>query len=146
MSGFLTARLGRCGKPNCHCARKDSTGRGPSRSLIHRVGGKTLTQVLPRGPAVERGKEQMAEDGRFRNLARELIAVSEQSAPPSCGNRKRARLKKLFSELLAVDIVQEIEILLGRQAVEALSLEATQENAALEGGAAVLRRYKAVCG
>ena len=23
-SGFLTARFRRCGKPNCHCAHKDS--------------------------------------------------------------------------------------------------------------------------
>jgi hypothetical protein len=34
------------------------------------------------------------------------------------------RLKKnLFADLLAVDIVQEIEMLLGRQALEALDLE-----------------------
>jgi hypothetical protein len=76
--GFLTARFRKCGKPNCHCAHKDSRGHGPSYSLTHRVGGKTVTQVIPQGPAVERAKLQIAEYRRFRNLVRELIAVSEQ--------------------------------------------------------------------
>lgn len=76
--GFLTARFRKCGKPNCHCAQKDSPGHGPSYSLTHRFGGKTVTQVIPQGPAVERAKAQIAEYHRFRNLVRELIAVSEQ--------------------------------------------------------------------
>ena len=76
--GFLTARFRKCGKPNCHCAQNDSPGHGPSYSLTHRFGGKTVTQVIPQGPAVERAKAQIAEYRRFRNLVRELIAVSEQ--------------------------------------------------------------------
>src|SRR6266851_2134664 len=76
--GFLTARFRKCGKPNCHCAQKDSPGHGPSYSLTHRVGGKTVTQVIPQGPAVERAQSQIPEYRRFRNLVRELIAVSEQ--------------------------------------------------------------------
>jgi hypothetical protein len=77
--GFLTARFRKCGKPTCHCAQKGSPGHGPSYSLTHRVGGgKTVTQVIPQGPAVERAKAQIAEYRRFRNLVRELIAISEQ--------------------------------------------------------------------
>jgi hypothetical protein len=76
--GFLTARFRKCGKLNCHCAQKDSPGHGPSYSLTHRIGGKTVTQVIPQGPAVERAQAQIAEYRRFRNLVRELIAVSEQ--------------------------------------------------------------------
>jgi len=76
--GFLTARFRKCGKSNCHCAQKDSPGHGPSYSLTHRFGGKTVTQVIPQGPAVERAKAQIAEYHRFRNLVRELVAVSEQ--------------------------------------------------------------------
>jgi hypothetical protein len=76
--GFLTARFRRCGKPNCHCAEKGSPGHGPSYSLTHRVGGKTITQVIPQGPAVERTKAQLAEYRRFRQLVRELIEVSEK--------------------------------------------------------------------
>jgi hypothetical protein len=76
--GFLTARFRKCGKLNCHCTQKDSPGHGPSFSLTHRVAGKTITQVIPQGPAVERAKAQIAEYHRFRNLVRELVAVSEQ--------------------------------------------------------------------
>jgi uncharacterized protein DUF6788 len=108
--GFLTARFRKCGKANCHCAHKDSPGHGPSYSLTHHIGGKTVTQVIPQGPAVERAKAQIAEYRRFRSLVRELIAVSEQI----CSASLRARLKKnLFADLLASDIVQEIEILTG---------------------------------
>src|SRR5580692_7038762 len=76
--GSLTARFRKCGKPNCHCAQKDSPGHGPSYSLTHRLAGKTITQVIPQGPAVERTKAQIAEYHRFRKLVRELILVSEQ--------------------------------------------------------------------
>ena len=31
--GSLTARFRKCGKPNCHCAEKDSPGHGPCYSL-----------------------------------------------------------------------------------------------------------------
>lgn len=76
--GFLTARFRKCGKHNCHCAQKDSPGHGPSYSLTHRLAGKTVTQVIPQGPAVEQAKAQVAEYHRFRKLVRELILVSEQ--------------------------------------------------------------------
>ncbi len=76
--GTLIARFRKCGKPNCHCAQKGSPGHGPSFSLTHAVDGKTVTQVIPKGPAVERTKTQIAEYRRFRNLVRELITVSEQ--------------------------------------------------------------------
>src|SRR6201998_4979669 len=76
--GFLTARFRKCGKPNCHCAQKDSPGHGPSYSLTHASAGKTITQVIPQGPAVDRTRAQIAEYRRFRKLVQQLIAVSEQ--------------------------------------------------------------------
>src|ERR1700727_2469315 len=76
--GVLTARFRKCGKPNCHCAQKDSPGHGPSYSLTHASAGKTVTQVIPQGPAVDRTRAQIAEYRRFRQLVQELIAVSEQ--------------------------------------------------------------------
>src|SRR6267154_1977152 len=76
--GSLTARFRKCGKPNCHCAQKDSPGHGPSYSLTHASGGKTITHVIPQGPAVDRTRAQIAEYRRFRKLVQELIAVSEQ--------------------------------------------------------------------
>jgi len=42
------------------------------------VKGKTVTRIIPRGPAVERTRRQIAEYQRFRALAPELVAVSEQ--------------------------------------------------------------------
>src|SRR5437588_6762679 len=70
--GFLTARFRKCGKPNCHCAQKDSPGHGPSYSLTHRVGGKMVTQVITHGPAVERDKAQYAEYSWSLNLICQL--------------------------------------------------------------------------
>ena len=102
--GFLTARFRKCGKPNCHCAQKDSPGHGPSYSLTHRVGGKTVTQVIPQGPAVEQAKAQIAEYRRFRNLVRELIVVSEQlcsaqvrdeETAPASGAKKKLRRRSI---------------------------------------------------
>jgi hypothetical protein len=76
--GSLAERYRKCGKPSCHCARKGSAGHGPSYSLTHPVQGKTVTRIIPKGPAVDRTRHQIAEYQRFRALVRELVAVSEQ--------------------------------------------------------------------
>jgi hypothetical protein len=76
--GSLTERYRKCGKPSCRCARKGVPGHGPSYSLTHPVKGKTLTRIIPQGPAVERTRRQIAEYQRFRAVVRELVAVSEQ--------------------------------------------------------------------
>src|SRR6267143_2015287 len=105
--GFLTARFRKCGKPNCHCAQKDSPGHGPSYSLTHASAGKTITQVIPQGPAVDRTRAQIAEYRRFRKLVQELIAVSEQLCNAQL-QQPEARVaegskKNLFADLLASD-------------------------------------------
>ena len=74
-----------------------------------------------------------------------------KSAPPKCGIRKRSlqvRLKKyLFAHLWGSDVVQEIETLLGRQAVEDLDLEALElavrQQVLQLAGAAVEQRLNA---
>ena len=78
LRGTLSERSSKCGKPNCHCAQKDSPGHGPSYSLTHASAGKTITQVIPQGPAIDRTRAQISEYRRFRKLVQELIAVSEQ--------------------------------------------------------------------
>ena len=98
--GFLTARFRRCGKANCHCAQKGSPGHGPSYSLTHRLGGKTTTQVIPQGPAIERTKAQLAEYRRFRELVRELIAVSEQICSAQLRDAQTASVSKTKKERL----------------------------------------------
>ena len=76
--GSLVGRYRRCGKPRCHCAAPDARGHGPSWSLTRDVKGKTVTKVIPVGPAVQRTKEQIVEYRRFRELMRQLVEVSEQ--------------------------------------------------------------------
>ena len=76
--GSLVARFRKCGKPSCHCAKKGARGHGPSYSLTHAVAGKTITHVIPAGPAVERTREQVDEYHRFREIVQQLIAISEQ--------------------------------------------------------------------
>jgi len=76
--GSLTERFRKCGKPSCHCAKKGSAGHGPSYSLTHPVKGKTVTRIIPKGPAVESTRQQITEYQRFRALVRELVEVNEQ--------------------------------------------------------------------
>ena len=76
--GSLTERFRKCGKPSCHCAKQGARGHGPSFSLTHPVKGKTITHIIPPGPALDRTREQIAEYHRFRDLTRTLIDTSEQ--------------------------------------------------------------------
>lgn len=74
--GSLVGRYRKCGKPNCHCATDEGGGHGPSWSLTRRVGGKTVTRVIPAN-AVAQTQEQIAEYQRLRRLVGELVEVSE---------------------------------------------------------------------
>jgi len=74
--GSLVGRYRRCGKPNCHCAREEGGGHGPSWSLTRGVGGRTVTRIIPPG-AVPKTREQIAEYRRLRRLTSELVEVSE---------------------------------------------------------------------
>lgn len=75
--GSLVPRFRRCGKPTCRCAKKGAQGHGPSYSLTHAVAGKTVTRIIPAGPAVDRTRAQLDEYQRFRDLVQQFIAVSE---------------------------------------------------------------------
>ena len=73
------ARFRKCGKPSCHCAKKgDAKGHGPSYSLTRPVAGKTVTRIIPVGPAVEQTRQQLEEYHRFRQLVQQLLTISEQ--------------------------------------------------------------------
>src|SRR5436190_21674875 len=76
--GSLVERYRRCGKASCHCAVKDSPAHGPSWSLTRPLHGKTVTKVIPTGPAVERTRAQIAEYKRFRAMVQQLVEVSER--------------------------------------------------------------------
>lgn len=75
--GSLVARYRKCGKANCHCAKEEGGGHGPSWSLTHKVNGKTVTKIIPPS-AVSQTQEQIAEYRRLRNLTGELVEVSER--------------------------------------------------------------------
>jgi hypothetical protein len=77
-SGSLVARFRKCGKSSCHCAKKGAKGHGPSYSLTRAVSGKTVTRIIPAGPAVEQTRQQLDEHRRFRQLIQQLLEVSEQ--------------------------------------------------------------------
>ena len=74
--GSLVGRYRKCGKPNCHCAREEGGGHGPSWSLTRGVGGRTVTRIIPPA-AVPQTREQIAEYRRLRRLTGELVEVSE---------------------------------------------------------------------
>jgi hypothetical protein len=74
--GQLTERYRKCGKPNCRCAKPGDPGHGPIWSLTRVVGGKTVTRIIPAGPALERTRAQLEEHKRFRGLTGELVDVS----------------------------------------------------------------------
>lgn len=76
--GSLVARFRKCGKPSCHCAKKGSKGHGPCYSLTRPVAGKTVTRIIPAGPAVQQTRQQLEEYHRFRQLVQQLLSVSEQ--------------------------------------------------------------------
>ena len=76
--GSLVARFRKCGNPSCHCAKKGAQGHGPSYSLTRPVAGKTVTRIIPSGPAVQQTRQQLEEYHRFRSLIQQMIAVSEQ--------------------------------------------------------------------
>jgi len=75
--GSLVPRYRKCGKPNCHCAKEEGPGHGPSWSLTHKVDGKTVTRIIP-AIAVTQTREQIAEYRRLRELTGELVNVSER--------------------------------------------------------------------
>jgi hypothetical protein len=76
--GSLVERHRKCGKPNCHCARRGARGHDPDWILTRPVKGKTVTRAIPEGPALEQTRVQVEEYKRFRELVRQLIEVNER--------------------------------------------------------------------
>lgn len=75
--GTLMSRFRKCGKPNCHCARENDSGHGPTWVLTRTAEGKTRNWSIPDG-AVEETQTQVAEYQRFRQLTGALIEVNER--------------------------------------------------------------------
>jgi len=77
-SGSITGTAGRCGNPRCHCHKDDDAGHGPYYRLTRKVNGKTVTEMFSSPASLAKGRREVAECQRFRELAEQLLAVNEQ--------------------------------------------------------------------
>lgn len=75
--GFLFSRFRRCGKANCHCARENAPGHGPSWFVQRRVGQKLQQRAIP-VRALDDTRRQIDECHRLQELTRALIEVNER--------------------------------------------------------------------
>ncbi len=76
--GSIRGVMGRCSKPNCHCAKAGDPGHGPHFRLTAKVGGKTVAETLSSAAALRKAQREVEEFRRFQRLSTELIAVSEK--------------------------------------------------------------------
>ncbi|MBV8892740.1 MAG: hypothetical protein JO266_12360 [Acidobacteria bacterium] len=76
--GSITPTSGKCGKTNCHCAKRDDAGHGPNFRLTRRVKGKTRTETFPSPAALRKAQQEVTEFHRFQRLCGELVEVSEK--------------------------------------------------------------------
>jgi hypothetical protein len=79
--GSVTAVARRCGKPSCHCAKRNDPGHDPQFRLTRRVAGKTVTESFPNPTALLKAQQEVAEYHRFQKLSQDLVAVNEKICP-----------------------------------------------------------------
>jgi uncharacterized protein DUF6788 len=76
--GSITPTSGKCGKPNCHCAKDDDPGHGPNFRLTRRMEGKTVTETFASPVALRKAQQEVDEFHRFQKLCGEIVEVSER--------------------------------------------------------------------
>ena len=76
--GSITATSGKCGKPNCRCAKRDGPRHGPNFRLTRRVKGKTVTETFASPAAFRKAQQEVHEFHRFQRLCNEIVEVSER--------------------------------------------------------------------
>src|SRR5439155_1575098 len=76
--GSLTAVMRRCGKPSCHCAKRNDPGHDPQFRLTRRVAGKTVTETFPNPTALRKAQQEVTEFHRFQKLSQDLVALNEK--------------------------------------------------------------------
>lgn len=77
-TGSITGTVGRCGKPNCHCARPQDPGHGPNFRLTRKVDGKTVTETFPSSVALRKAQREVGAFHQFLRLSRALVEVNEK--------------------------------------------------------------------
>lgn len=75
-AGSIGEGMGRCSKPNCHCASAHDPGHGPHFRLTYKVGGKTAAETLATPAAWQKAQREVAEFRRFQELRRRLLEVN----------------------------------------------------------------------
>ncbi len=75
--GSIVGSMGRCSKPNCHCAQPNDPGHGPNFRLTYKVQGKTVAETLSGPAALRKAQREVAEFRRFRELSQKLVRVNE---------------------------------------------------------------------
>jgi hypothetical protein len=76
--GSISTTSGKCGKPNCHCAKRGDPGHGPNFRLTRRVAGKTTTETFDSPAALRKAEQEVAEFHRFQELSGDVVEVSEK--------------------------------------------------------------------
>jgi hypothetical protein len=76
--GSITPTSGKCGKPNCHCARRGDSGHGPNLRLTRRIDGRTRTETFKSTAALRKAQQEVGEFHRFQKLCAEIVEVSEK--------------------------------------------------------------------
>ncbi|MHB1639639.1 MAG: DUF6788 family protein [Candidatus Dormibacteria bacterium] len=98
--GSLVSTYRRCGKSYCACADPDHPGHGPINLLTKSVSGKTVTKVVPDGPALTKVQQEVAHYKQFKTVIDQIVEVNEQicdarpvsalaGTPPEAESKKR---------------------------------------------------------
>ncbi len=76
--GSIRGVMGRCSKPNCHCAQASDPGHGPNFRLTAKVDGKTVAETLSSAAALRKAQREVDAFRYFQRLSADLIAVNEK--------------------------------------------------------------------
>jgi hypothetical protein len=76
--GSITTTSGKCGKPTCHCAKRDDPGHAPNFRLTRKVQGKTVTENFESPAVLRKAQQEVATFHRFQELCGKIIEVSEK--------------------------------------------------------------------
>ena len=76
--GSIVGGMGRCSKPNCHCAQPEDPGHGPHFRLTRKVQGKTVAETLSTPAALRKAQREVAEFRTFEHLSRQLVEVNQR--------------------------------------------------------------------
>ena len=75
--GSLVSTFRRCGRSYCACADPDHPGHGPINLLTKSVSGKTVTRVVPEGPALAKVQQEVAHYRQFKAVLEQIVEVNE---------------------------------------------------------------------